>query len=80
MHSELVQFLKEHMGAVVTLVLDDGEVVDAKVLFVDPTDHEDVIYDVIRVQVAGAKTDYTREGAYAIPLSAIVSASDPAGV
>jgi hypothetical protein len=41
---------------IVRMYLDDGEISDVRLLSVDTDDHQDVIYDLIRVVVAGGST------------------------
>jgi hypothetical protein len=45
--------LGAQLNRVVELRFSDGEVVEAKLLAIDPDDHEDVTYEVVRVVSAG---------------------------
>lgn len=71
MNSTMPEFLRKHRGSVVTLEFDDGEIIDARLLHVDPDDHEDITYDVIRVRASGPTTAYDPSTVYVMPISAI---------
>lgn len=50
--------LRASIGSIVTLEFNDGEIVDAKIAAVDPEEHRDVVYEVVRVRVPGRTTRY----------------------
>jgi hypothetical protein len=66
-----VAFLREHVGDVITLEFDDGEVIDAKLLHLDADDHNDITYDVVRVRTSASERQYDSTAAYLMPISAI---------
>ena len=45
--------LAAQLNRIVELRFSDGEVVEAKLLAIDPDDHEDVTYEVVRVVSSG---------------------------
>jgi hypothetical protein len=45
--------LGNQINRTVELCFSDGEVVHAKLLAIDPDDHEDVTYEIVRVVTAG---------------------------
>ena len=45
--------LAAQIGRIVELRFEDGEVVHAKLLALDPDDHEDITYEVVRVITPG---------------------------
>jgi hypothetical protein len=75
--ASMIAFLRQHVGDVVTLEFDDGEIVDARLLHVDLEDHEDITYDVVRVIATGANTAYDPHAVYLMPISAIRRAVIP---
>jgi hypothetical protein len=64
----MVELLRRHIGSAVTVEFTDGEIIDAEILHVDADDHRDFTYDVRRVRVRGPSTDYSRSGAYVMPV------------
>jgi len=69
----LVEQLRLHTSKSVTLEFEDGEMVDAILLQVDPSEHEDITFDVIQVRRAVRQKSYDRKNVYVAPISSIRS-------
>lgn len=57
----IVEKLTTSIDRVVTIEFSDGEIVDARIVSVDPYEHEDVIYDVVHVRTPGTSQRSRRE-------------------
>jgi len=67
----LVAELTRHTSKSVTLEFDDGEVVDAVLLKVDSTEHDDITFDVLRVRQRVEGTRYDARNVYVAPISTV---------
>lgn len=65
----LIETLLRCRSKPVTIEFDDGEVVDAVLLSVDPDEHEDLLFDVLSVRVPSADRKYDRRNIYRAPIS-----------
>lgn len=63
--------LSECVGRRVVLEFTDGERVEAKILSVDPDDHEDMIFDVVRVLNPVPDSSYPAGAVYRASLESI---------
>ena len=70
--------LKRKIGSIVTIEFRDGEILDAKVSSVDLDEHEDVVYEVIRVRESIRSVEYCPDNFYRASLADIVRVSEPA--
>ena len=69
----LVEQLLRHKSQSVTLEFDDGEVIDAILLNVDPSEHADITFDVIQVRHTVREQPYDKKNVYVAPISSIRS-------
>jgi hypothetical protein len=69
----LVEQLLRNKSQSVTLEFEDGEVVDAILLDVDPSEHEDITFDVIQVRHTVREKPYDKKNVYVAPINSIKS-------
>jgi hypothetical protein len=69
----MVEQLLRHKSQSVTLEFDDGEMVDAILLNVDPLEHEDITFDVIQVRRTVREYPYSKKNVYVAPISSVRS-------
>lgn len=69
----MVEQLLSYASKPVTLEFEDGEVVDAVLLKVDASEHDDITFDVIQVRRTVREQSYDRKNVYVAPISSIKS-------
>jgi hypothetical protein len=69
----MVEQLLSYASKPVTLEFEDGELVDAILLKIDPSEHEDITFDVIQVRRTVREEPYDRKNVYVAPISSVRS-------
>lgn len=67
----LVNELVNNRGKAVTLEFDDGEIIDARLLSIDPEEHEDIVFDVLAVRQPGRSGGYDPRNIYTAPIASV---------
>jgi hypothetical protein len=70
---DMVDQLLQHKSHSVTLEFDDGEVIDAILLNVDPLEHQDITFDVIQVRHTVRGKPYDKKNVYVAPITSVRS-------
>jgi len=69
----LVEQLLQCKGQQVTITFEDGEIVDALLIDVDPVEHQDITYDVLAVRKSIGDQTYSRTKVYVAPIGTVTA-------
>jgi hypothetical protein len=64
--------LLHNRGKNVLLEFDDGDLVEAKLLNVDVSEHEDIVFDVVRIRRAHDASRYSTKNVYLAAIRSVV--------